>query len=214
MQDRHYNLMDQLILGLDRALGQMVPEQTSTGRSVPAAENAEDSLTEQEKKHVAGLMRVNHAGEVAAQGLYHGQACVARQASTRESLLQSAREEGDHLTWCAERLQSLNSHTSYLNPIWYVGSFTLGTVAGLFGDKWSLGFIVETEYQVEAHLDEHLQLLPEQDSQSRAILEQIKQDEAHHAATALSAGGEPLPTAIKRAMTLCSKIMTKSAYHI
>ncbi len=225
MHKRAYDLTDQLILRVDRLLGRLVPAREVSGRPTPSAPSSEAStaesatanekpLTAGERQHIAGLMRINHAGEVAAQGLYHGQASVARQPAIRDSLLQSAREEGDHLAWCAERLHSLNSHTSYLNPAWYGGSFALGALVGLCGDKWSLGFVVETERQVEAHLDEHLALLPAHDVKSRAILEQIKQDEAHHAATAAHAGGEELPTIIKRAMTLCARLMTRSAYYV
>ncbi|MGI9229272.1 MAG: 2-polyprenyl-3-methyl-6-methoxy-1,4-benzoquinone monooxygenase [Gammaproteobacteria bacterium] len=218
MQKRRYNGLDRAILGFDRVLSGLLPEQTGTGRRVPAAtgqgQAPPTALNAEEQRHAAGLMRVNHAGEVAAQGLYHGQAWVARREAVRDSMLQAAREEGDHLHWCARRLQGLDSRTSYLDPLWYLGSFGLGSVAGLLGDRWSLGFIVETEQQVEAHLDKHLDLLPENDVESRAILQQIKQDEAQHAATAMQAGGRELPDVIKQGMRLCAGIMTRTAYYL
>ena len=159
-------------------------------------------------------MRVNHAGEVAAQGLYLGQALVARRGGVKTALLRAAREEGDHLRWCAWRLRGLRSRGSYLEPVWYLGSYAIGVAAGLFGDRWSLGFIAETERQVEAHLDEHLALLPQGDGASRAILRQIKEDEAQHAAAATRAGGRELPPLVRRGMRWCAKIMTRSAYYL
>jgi len=159
-------------------------------------------------------MRVNHAGEVCAQALYQGQALTAKQESTRIQMEQAAREENDHLVWCRQRIRELGGHTSLLNPVWYTGSLALGAASGVIGDKWSLGFLAETEHQVVKHLDGHLQRLPANDNRSRAILEQMKEDEAKHKATALSAGGAVLPAAISKLMTLASRIMTFTAYRI
>jgi len=162
----------------------------------------------------ARLMRVNHAGEVAAQALYHGQALVAHEPAVREFLLGAAREEGDHLIWCAERLAALHSRPSLLNPLWYAGSVAIGALAGLAGDRLSLGFIAETERQVEGHIDEHLARLPAADEASRAVLEQMKADEIRHGAHALERGGEPLPGPAATLMRLTAKLMTRSAYWI
>ena len=157
-------------------------------------------------------MRINHTGEVCAQALYQGQALTARLPQVRNRMERAAAEENDHLDWCEGRLQELDSRTSLLNPIWYAGSFAIGAAAGLAGDKWSLGFVAETEQQVGAHLDDHLNRLPERDSKSRAILEQMKEDEARHADQALKAGGAVLPGPIRFAMRLSSKIMTGTVY--
>jgi ubiquinone biosynthesis monooxygenase Coq7 len=159
-------------------------------------------------------MRVNHAGEVAAQALYHGQALVARDPAVRDFLQTAAREEGDHLVWCAERLESLHSHTSRLNPLWYAGSVAIGAIAGLSGDAISLGFIAETERQVEGHLDEHLARLPAEDTTSRAIIEQMKQDEMQHRDHALRRGGAELPAPVRGLMRGVAKLMTSSAYWV
>ena len=157
-------------------------------------------------------MRVNHTGEVAAQALYHGQAFVARSAETRDLLLKAAREETDHLAWCETRLTELQSRTSYLNPLWYAGSFALGALAAAFGDRMSLGFVAETERQVEGHLDEHLARLPPKDSRSRAILEQMRTDEISHGAAARMAGGTQLPAPVRALMKHTSRVMTHTAY--
>ncbi len=159
-------------------------------------------------------MRVNHAGEVAAQALYAGQALVAKEPGVRHSLQQAAAEERDHLHWCEERVVALNSHVSYLNPIWYTGSFAIGAMAGLLGEKWSLGFVLETERQVVAHLDRHLSQLPENDHKSRQILEQIREDELTHAGDALAAGAAELPEPVKVSMGYCARVMTTTAYWI
>jgi 3-demethoxyubiquinol 3-hydroxylase len=165
-------------------------------------------------RHAAGLMRVNHAGEVAAQALYHGQALVARDQGVREFMLQAAREEGDHLAWCAERLRALQSRPSVLNPLWFAGSLAIGALAGLAGDRISLGFLSETERQVEGHLDEHLERLPPEDAASRAILEQMKADEIRHGAHARERGAATLPAPARALMRLTAKAMTTSAYWI
>ena len=167
---------------------------------------------ETERRHVAGLMRVNHAGEVAAQGLYQGQAATARLDSVRAAMESAAEEENDHLAWCEQRLTELGSRPSILNPIWYAGAFTIGATAGLIGDRWSLGFVAETERQVVRHLEEHLDRLPMDDERSRAILEQMKIDEEHHGSTAEEAGGAKLPTPIRHLMGVVSKVMTRGAY--
>jgi ubiquinone biosynthesis monooxygenase Coq7 len=159
-------------------------------------------------------MRVNHAGEVCAQALYQGQALTARQDDTRRQMAQAAEEENDHLLWCRHRIHELGGHTSLLNPLWYSGSLAIGAVTGLLGDKWSLGFLAETEQQVVRHLEGHLQRLPENDEKSRAILEQMKTDEGEHRMTALNAGGVELPDPVKRLMTLASRVMTTTAYRI
>lgn len=185
-----------------------------TGRTYPAEQLQPVELNESEKKHVAGLLRVDHVGEICAQALYQGQAFTAKDETTRSHMLEAADEETDHLDWCHRRLDELDSHTSLLNPLWYAASFSIGAAAGMAGDGWNLGFVVETERQVEAHLDEHLQQLPAQDERSRAILEQMKADEIRHADNAQTAGGRALPLAIKQAMRAASKVMTGTAYYI
>ena len=159
-------------------------------------------------------MRVNHAGEVCAQALYQGQALTARQHETRQQMKQAAIEENDHLAWCRQRLRELGGHTSLLNPLWYTGSLAMGAASGLLGDKWSLGFLAETENQVVKHIEGHLQQLPADDGKSHAILEQMKTDEAQHKANALNAGGSPLPDPVKKMMTLVSRVMTSTASRI
>ncbi|MBA2238137.1 MAG: 2-polyprenyl-3-methyl-6-methoxy-1,4-benzoquinone monooxygenase, partial [Lysobacter sp.] len=162
----------------------------------------------------AGLMRVNHVGEVCAQALYVGQAAVARDGATRAHLLAAAQEETDHLAWCADRLRELDSRPSLLNPVWYAGSYAIGALAGLRGDGWNLGFVVETEHQVEAHIEQHLQSLPVADARSRAILRTMKSDEARHAASAEQAGAKILPTPVPTLMALASKLMKTVAYRV
>ncbi len=164
------------------------------------------------RRHAAGLMRVNHAGEIAAQGLYHGQALTARQPETRAALHKAAAEEGDHLAWCRDRLDELGSRPSLLDPLWYAGSVAIGAVAGVFGDRASLGFMAETERQVEGHLASHLERLPADDLRSRAIVEAMKADEIGHGHAALAAGGAPLPEPVPRLMRIASRIMTGTAY--
>ncbi len=209
---RHLNPLDQFILQADHALRTVFGEPKTTERMNPATGFNENPLSEVERKRSAGLMRVNHAGEVSAQALYQGQALTARLAEVRESMQRAAEEENDHLVWTEQRLQELSSHKSVLNPIWYCGSFTIGACAGLLGDKWSLGFVAETEHQVIRHLDKHLNRLPEQDERSRAVLQQMKIDEAHHATLALEGGGAELPWPVKKLMAAMSKVMTTTAY--
>ena len=215
MAQRHFNFADKIALGMDQALRTVFGKPQVTERSNPSDDIPEtEDLSATEQEHIAGLMRINHVGEVCAQALYQGQAMTAKLDTVRESMQRAADEENDHLAWCEQRLDELHSHKSLLNPLWYVGSFGLGALAGLAGDKWSLGFVAETEHQVVAHLEEHLDQLPEQDNRSRAILEQMKQDESRHATVALEAGGSELPAPIKQAMKFTSKIMTSTAYKI
>ena len=171
-------------------------------------------LDDADRRHVAGLMRVNHAGEIAAQALYHGQALMARGATTREFLLRAAAEEGDHLAWCEQRLNELGARTSLLNPLWYAGSFVIGAAAAALSDTLSLGFVAETEHQVEGHLAEHLERLPASDLRSRRILETMQNDELGHAHAAISAGARELPQPIRNAMRMTSRLMTRTAYWI
>ena len=182
------------------------------GRANPGSDEADVALDEAERRHAAGLMRINHVGEVCAQGLYFGQAAVARDPATRQHLLEAAQEETDHLAWCAARLRELDSRPSLFNPLWYAGSYAIGTLAGLRGDGWNLGFVVETERQVEAHLDEHLETLPADDERSREIIRVMKEDEARHADHAEAAGAKLLPQPIPRMMATASKLMKAVAY--
>jgi ubiquinone biosynthesis monooxygenase Coq7 len=184
----------------------------TAARANPAGDEADVTLEDAERRHAAGLMRINHTGEICAQALYCGQAAVAREAATRKQLLDAAQEETDHLAWCADRLEELDSRPSLLNPLWYAGSYAIGLAAGLRGDGWNLGFVVETERQVEAHLQEHLETLPPADLRSRRILETMKADEARHAEHALDAGARALPSPIPQAMAASSKVMKALAY--
>jgi 3-demethoxyubiquinol 3-hydroxylase len=216
---RHLSPLDRILSVVDQGLrvSWAAPRAISaSGRPAPqpAGSVSPAPLDPATARHVAGLMRVNHAGEVAAQALYHGQALVARDPAVREFLQCAAREEGDHLVWCAERLESLHSHTSRLNPLWYAGSVVIGAIAGLSGDAISLGFIAETERQVEGHLEEHLARLPAEDTASRAIIEQMKQDELQHRDHALKHGGAELPAAVRAVMRGVAKLMTSSAYWV
>lgn len=212
MQPRHYTPLDRLLMNLDVGLRTVLGQPQITERPDPARDMAESELGTAERELAGRLMRINHAGEVAAQGLYQGQALTARLPEVREKMERAAREENDHLDWCERRARELGTHVSVLNPLWFAGSAAIGALAGLAGDKWSLGFVAETEKQVVRHLEEHLSRLPPQDEKSRSILEQMKEDEGHHATTALEAGGAELPYPIKRLMSLTSKIMTKTAY--
>jgi len=214
MTTRPYSPIDRFLIHVDRGLRTVFGQPEVSGRPDPAAPCAEAELGERERLEAARLMRVNHAGEVAAQALYQGQALTARLPQVRDKMEQAALEENDHLDWCARRARELGGRTSVLNPLWYAGSLAIGAAAGWAGDKWSLGFIVETERQVVRHLERHLQRLSPRDRKSRAILEQMKIDETHHATTALEAGGAPLPAPIKGLMALTSKVMTKTAYWI
>lgn len=210
---RQYTGLDKLIHSFDQALRSLVPGSTSAQRENPGNQS-EAQLAVSEARHVAGLMRVNHSGEVCAQALYHGQALTAKLPNVRKEMEQAAIEEQDHLAWCEDRLKELDSVPSLLNPVWYSLSFGMGAIAGIAGDKYSLGFVAETERQVSMHLEHHISQLPEQDERSRKILVQMNDDELHHRDTALNAGGVDLPLPVRIAMTGISKLMTKTSYYI
>ena len=213
MNSRTLSTFDRLLVDAQNALGTLAGKPVAR-RPNPASTTPDMELDDAERRHAAGLMRINHVGEVCAQGLYFGQAAVARDPETREHLLEAAQEETDHLAWCGDRLQELDSRPSLFNPLWYAGSYTLGALAGLRGDGWSLGFVVETEHQVEAHLEEHLQTLPEADLRSREILKVMKADEARHAEHAEQAGARLLPQPIPSLMAAASQLMKAVAYRI
>jgi ubiquinone biosynthesis monooxygenase Coq7 len=212
--DRQLTVLDQLLAGVDSALRTVLTPAPPAGRRNPGADLPGDVASDADRRHVAGLMRVNHAGEVAAQGLYQGQAATAELAEVRAAMERAAEEENDHLVWCEERLAELGSRPSLLGPLWYAGAFAIGAGAGLVGDRWSLGFVAETERQVVRHLEEHLGMLPADDERSRAILEQMKTDELAHGSAAVAAGGVELPTPVKAAMGVVAKIMTRGAYWV
>ncbi len=207
------SVFDSFILQLDQAL-RTVFVSAPTVRPMPGATLPEGELSEAERSHVAALMRVNHVGEVCAQALYAGQAFTAQDGSVRQALEHAAQEETEHLNWTENRIAELGGRKSLLNPLWYAGAWTMGAVAGRLGDAVSLGFLVETERQVEAHLDGHLFQLPLTDLRSQAIIEQMKADETAHAATALSLGAGELPAPVKGLMKLAAKVMTTTAYRI
>jgi len=211
---RHLTTVDRFIGQLDTALHTALGPAPVAARRNPAELHSESDLSTAERQLAGRLMRVNHSGEVAAQALYQGQALTARLTHVRDKMTQAADEENDHLAWTNDRLRELNSHTSYLNPIWYTGSFLIGALAGVAGDQWSLGFVAETEHQVVAHLNNHLSRLPDADARSRAILEQMRDDEGHHATTAIEAGGAPLPEPVKQLMRLASRVMTRTAFWV
>ena len=202
-------LLDSAQNALSTVAGSPRAERANPGDSTPDV-----VLDDAERRHAAGLMRINHVGEVCAQALYIGQAAVARAPATRAHLLEAAQEETDHLAWCADRLRELDSRPSLLNPLWYAGSYTIGALAGLRGDGWNLGFVVETEHQVEAHLEEHLRTLPEADLRSRAILQVMKDDEARHADHAEQAGAKVLPQPVPTLMKAASTLMKAVAYRL
>lgn len=211
---RQYSVLDSMVIRFDGFLHAAKPGEFAVTRPNPAESVTEGPLTADIKLVAAGLMRVNHAGEVSAQALYQGQGITARTPKVRRSMKTAADEEVDHLVWCQQRLQELGSHTSYLNPFWYLGSLSFGIMAGLMGDRWSLGFIAETERQVVRHLDNHLTALPDLDHKSRAILQQMRMDENHHATVAVESGAAELPGLVRKMMRFSSKIMTKTAYWI
>ncbi len=215
MSTRRYSPVDQCLINLDQMVRTVFGGRPAAERPSPADTAPEQTpLTTAQRLRSQRLMRVNHAGEVAAQALYHGQGLTARRDDVRNAMSRAAREENDHLAWCEDRIAELGGRTSVLSPAWYTGSLLIGASAGVAGDKWSLGFLAETEYQVVAHLTDHLQRLPANDTKSRAVLEQMREDEAHHATTAMESGGAPLPKAVKRLMSLTSKVMTSVAYWI
>lgn len=201
-------------MGIDTGVRTLLGKPVVTERPNPGKAGSATELSHAECDLAGRLMRINHAGEVAAQGLYQGQALSARLPQVRAQMERAALEENDHLDWCESRAKALGTHVSYLNPLWYTGSMAIGALAGLAGDKWSLGFVAETEKQVVKHLHEHLQRLPETDTISRAILEQMKEDEGHHATVALEAGGAELPYPVKKLMGVVSRVMTRTAFWI
>ncbi|MCL4121249.1 UNVERIFIED_CONTAM: hypothetical protein GTU68_036779 [Idotea baltica] len=211
---RYFSATDNFILQVDTALNTLLPFRGQPFRPSPAEIEEEATLSPQQAKHVAALMRINHTGEVCAQALYQGQALTATLNDTRKAMEHAAVEEVDHLAWCEQRVKQLNSHTSLLNPLFYGLSFSIGALAGVISDKVSLGFVAATEEQVVKHLDSHLQQIPESDMKSRSILKQMHTDELRHANTALAAGGFRFPRPIKFGMSVMSKVMTFSTYRI
>ncbi|MEM9532955.1 MAG: 2-polyprenyl-3-methyl-6-methoxy-1,4-benzoquinone monooxygenase [Pseudomonadota bacterium] len=207
------NPVDQALSQVDRALRTCFARSPGSSDS-PAQGLPEPELSDANRRHAAGLMRINHVGEVCAQALYDGQALWARRPEVEAQLRSAAEEETRHLNWCDERLKALGAAPSLLNPLWYAGSFVLGTIAGIAGDPWSLGFVVETERQVEAHLKEHLERLPEADEPSRSVVRQMIEDEARHGTEAKEAGGETLPAPVRGAMAATARVMKLLAYRI
>lgn len=207
------SIIDQFCLSFDQTLRTLTGN-VSAIRPYPAANIAEAELSDDERRHAGALMRVNHAGEVCAQALYNGQAFFSKNHSVQAKMREAAMEEGDHLDWCCKRIHELQTHESYLNPLWYSGSFAIGALAAMIGDDWSLGFVAETETQVVKHLQNHLRLLPEKDQRSHAILQQMQVDEEKHKDTAVAEGAKALPQIIKKVMAFTSKMMVKTSYHI
>jgi len=214
VKNRELSALDRLLAGVDDALRTVAAPAGRPARDNPAGLIKEAALSDSQKSHAAGLMRVNHAGEVAAQALYKGHATVARDTSIEEQMQEAAAEEHDHLAWCEQRIQELGEEPSKLSPFWYAGAYAIGTVSGILGDKWSLGFIAETEHQVIEHLESHLEGLPPEDARSRAIVEQMRDEEAEHGKNAIDAGAAELPKPVKRLMRLTAKIMTRTAYWV
>ena len=205
--------MDQLIVEFDKALRTLFAPARSV-RPVPGGDMPDTLLSDAQREHIAGLMRVNHCGEICAQALYQGQAIMSRDASVRRELEQASNEETEHLAWTEQRIAELGGRKSLLNPLWYSGSLALGMLAGRLGDRWNLGFLAETERQVEAHLGGHLDQLPAEDQKSRQIIGQMKVDEARHADTAIGLGAQELPGPVKAAMKLMARVMTTTAYRL
>ncbi|HEX5786804.1 MAG TPA: 2-polyprenyl-3-methyl-6-methoxy-1,4-benzoquinone monooxygenase [Woeseiaceae bacterium] len=214
MTGRRLTSIDRFLAGLDDALRTVAGPAPATPRRYPAEGVAEPELDLRAAVHAAGLMRVNHAGEVAAQGLYQGHAAVARDAALAEQMQAAADEELDHLAWCERRLGELGAARSRLSPLWYGGAFAVGAASGLFGDRWSLGFIAETERQVCDHLERHLDALPAADLRSRAIVRQMRDEEAGHGTDARNAGAAELPLPVKRLMRMTARVMTATAYRL
>lgn len=214
MQERQLTPLDRLLAGANNALRTIAAPAGRPARKNPASDISETDLTEKQKTHAAGLMRVNHAGEIAAQGLYQGHACVVRNPDIEQQMQRAANEEFDHLAWCEQRLAELNAGPSVLSPIWYGGAFAIGAASGILGDRWSLGFIAETEKQVCAHLDSHLDQLPAEDDKSRAIVKQMRDEEQEHGENAIEAGAAELPSPLQRLMRLTARVMTTTAYRL
>ncbi len=211
---RRLSQLDLALARLNRGLHTLHGSTAQALRSSPSRERQDGDLDVSDRQHAAGLMRVNHAGEVCAQALYEGQAATARDDHVREAMREAAAEEADHLAWCEERLRELDARPTALNPLWYGLSYGIGAAAGLAGDRWSLGFVEETEKQVCKHLEGHLESLPEQDERSRAIIEQMHKDESRHAETARENGARDLPLPVRKGMELVAKLMTKTSYRI
>jgi ubiquinone biosynthesis monooxygenase Coq7 len=209
MAAKRFSLADQLLIAADEAL-RALSGTTPPARPSPAREHPEGG----DARLAAGLMRVNHTGEICAQALYSGQALFAREPRVRAALRSAAAEERDHLAWCRVRLDELGSRPSLLDPAWYAGSFALGIASGLAGDRWSMGFLAETECQVERHLEGHLQRLPREDERSRAVVEQMREDESRHGESGRALGAAELPLAVKAVMRLASRVMTRTAYYV
>ncbi len=214
MQDRYLTPLDRLLAGANNALRTIAAPADRPARENPAVDIADFDLSDKQKSHAAGLMRVNHAGEVAAQGLYQGHATVARDANIEKQMQRAADEEFDHLAWCEQRLAELDASPSRLSPVWYAGAFVIGAASGILGDRWSLGFIAETEKQVCAHLDSHLDQLPDEDAKSRTIVKKMRDEEEEHGENAINAGAVELPEPVKRLMQLTAKVMTRTAYRL
>ncbi len=212
--ERQFSPVDRLLMQADAAMRTLLPFSGAPARPSPAILQNETALSDEDARHVAGLMRINHTGEVCAQALYQGQALTAKLPQVRKAMEHAADEEVDHLAWCEQRIRELGSHPSVLNPLFYGLSFGVGAVAGLISDRVSLGFVAATEDQVVKHLDEHLEQIPHDDAKTRAILEQMRDDEEHHATSAIEAGGLRFPAPVKFGMSLLSKVMTKSTYRI
>ncbi|MDX2506417.1 MAG: 2-polyprenyl-3-methyl-6-methoxy-1,4-benzoquinone monooxygenase [Gammaproteobacteria bacterium] len=213
-QKRQFSALDHFLFNIDTGVRTFFGTPEVTERINPADTQPEGDMSDAEKQLAGRLMRINHAGEVSAQGLYQGQALTAKLPEIRQQMERAAQEENDHLNWCENRCKELGTHTSYLSPFWYLGSLTMGAIAGKVGDKWSLGFVSETEHQVVHHLVSHLAQLSPDDHKSRAILGQMKEDELHHAVIAENAGAANLPAAVKLAMKITSKVMTRGAYYL
>lgn len=214
MRERKLSFIDKLITEADSVMRTVTSRGNSAARPSPSEGHSDAVLSDPERKHAAGLMRVNHTGEVCAQALYQGQALTANLPEVREEMEHAAQEEIDHLVWCEERLRELDSRPSVLNPLWYASSFALGAVAGAIGDRVSLGFVAATEERVCKHLRDHLQSLPESDRKSQLILQQMLEDEERHGENAIAAGGEEFPPRVKDAMTTVSRLMTSTSYRV
>lgn len=214
MSTRQHSFLDRLIGHADQVLRTLAPEAARAGRPSPAGARAEAGLSADERRQVAGFMRINHTGEVCAQALYHGQALTAKLPAVRTEMEQAAREEVDHLVWCEARLQELGARPSVLNPLFYAASFGVGALAGLAGDRWSLGFVAETEKQVVEHLQSHLSTLPMNDQRTRAVLDQMRIDEAQHRDMAIAAGAAELPPPVQGAMQVMARVMTTATYYV
>lgn len=214
MEDRHLSSLDRLLSGLDSALRGIAAPPARASRPFPAAAIPQHPMSDGERRHAAALMRVNHAGEVAAQGLYQGHAAVAHSPETAAHMRAAADEERDHLAWCEQRLEELQSTPSRLRPAWYAGAWLIGAASGILGDRWSLGFVAETERQVEEHLTGHLDRLPALDERSRAVVRQMREEERRHGQAATRAGGQRLPGPVRALMRAASRVMTATAYRL